>query len=117
MCIRDRTEDNRFTVTWRAYIREPSAIDLIVKEYGMLPGTWKEWRLKKQYEIYQKHGEKTLSNEELQNLVRQKLLGIMQINGNAQKVIVIDELEKYLSEGWEFVAALPNQKAVVRLPY
>ncbi len=86
------TEDNRFTVTWRAYIREPSAIDLIVKEYGMLPGTWKEWRLKKQYEIYQKHGEKTLSNEELQRIRRQLSL--------IPERITQEWIEKKLKEFW-----------------
>jgi len=59
----------------------------------------------------------SLNEEEFQKLVRQKLLDIMQNNGNTQKVIPIDEVEEYLSKGWEFVAALPNQKAIIKLPF
>lgn len=58
-----------------------------------------------------------MSDEEFQNLVRQRLLGIMQNNGNRQKLISIEEVEKYISKGWEFVAVLPNGKAIMKLPF
>jgi len=57
-----------------------------------------------------------LSNEEFQNLVRQRLLGVMQNNGNRQKVISLDDVERFISEGWEYVAALHNDKAIVKTP-
>jgi len=58
-----------------------------------------------------------MSDEEFQDLIRQKLAGIMQNNGNNQKVIELKDVEKYISEGWEFVAALPNDKAIVKMPF
>ncbi len=58
-----------------------------------------------------------MGDEEFQNLVRQRLLGVMRNNGNTQRVIALDEVEKYLGEGWEYVDTLPNEKAIVRLPF
>jgi hypothetical protein len=58
-----------------------------------------------------------MSDEEFQSLVRQKLAGIMQKNGNNQKVISLVDVEKFISEGWEFVATLPNKKAIVKTPF
>jgi hypothetical protein len=57
-----------------------------------------------------------MTNEELQSLVRQRLLGAMVNNGNHQKVIPVAEVERYVTNGWEFVAALPNERAILRLP-
>jgi len=56
------------------------------------------------------------SNEELQSIVRQKLLGEMVNNGATQKVVSLDEVEKHIADGWEFVASLPNGKAILKLP-
>jgi len=58
-----------------------------------------------------------ISDDEFQTLVKQRLLGVMQNNGNRQKVISLDEVEQFISEGWEFVAALPNDKAIVKTPF
>jgi len=49
-------------------------------------------------------------------MVRQRLLGEMVNNGATQKVVTLDEVEKYVAQGWEFVAALPNGKAILKLP-
>jgi hypothetical protein len=57
-----------------------------------------------------------MTNEELQQVVRERLLGAMVNNGNHQKVIPAEEVESYLTRGWEFVASLPNERAVLRLP-
>lgn len=57
-----------------------------------------------------------MKEDEFQGLVRQKLLGVMENNGARQKVVPVDEIEKYLAEGWEFTATLPNCKAVLKLP-
>ena len=40
----------------------------------------------------------------------------MENNGNHQRVIPINEVENYLTKGWEYVAALPTGKAVLKLP-
>jgi len=57
------------------------------------------------------------TDEEFQATVRQRLLGAMVNNGAKQRVIAVRSVEQYLSEGWEFVSALPEDKAVVRIPY
>jgi hypothetical protein len=56
-----------------------------------------------------------LGDEEFQELVRRRLLGLL--DGKArQRVIELDDIERYISEGWEFVAALPTGKAILRPP-
>ena len=57
-----------------------------------------------------------MTNEKLQEIVRQRLLGSMVNNGNHQRVIPVGEVERYVANGWEFVAALPNDRAVLKLP-
>jgi len=58
-----------------------------------------------------------MSDEEFQSLVRHRLAGVMQAKGNSQKVISLNQVEKFISEGWEYVAALPNDKAIVKTPF
>jgi integrase len=57
-----------------------------------------------------------MADEEFQKTVRQKLLGTMANNGSSQKVVPLGEVDTYISKGWEFVAALPNEKAILKLP-
>jgi hypothetical protein len=57
-----------------------------------------------------------MTNERLQGIVRERLLGAMVNNGNHQRVIPVGEVEAFVSQGWEFVATLPNDRAVLRLP-
>jgi len=57
----------------------------------------------------------SVSDEELQALVRKKLLGGETTNGNKQKVVSIDEADEYLSRGWEYVAKLSNNKVVIKM--
>lgn len=56
------------------------------------------------------------SDEEFQSMVKGKLLGAMANNGAKQKVIDLDEVEKHVAMGWEFVAQLSNDKAIMRIP-
>jgi hypothetical protein len=56
-----------------------------------------------------------MSDEEFQERVRRKLLGPMN-NGNSQKVINMDELAEFLEQGWNFVATIKNDKAIVKHP-
>ena len=58
-----------------------------------------------------------MTDEQLHNLVRQRLLGTMANNGNHQKVISVADLDKYIGEGWEFVSALPNERAIIKMPF
>jgi len=58
-----------------------------------------------------------MSDEELQNKVRQKLLGVMSNNGSRQKVISINDVKSYLNQGFEYVDSLPNGEAIVKMPF
>jgi hypothetical protein len=51
-----------------------------------------------------------------QEVVRKRLLGSASLGGSSQRVVGVGEVEGYLSEGWGFVANLPNKRAVVRPP-
>jgi hypothetical protein len=64
-----------------------------------------------------KHDLANMTDEELHNLVRQRLLGVMSNNGNRQRVIPLADVEKCLSEGWEYVTALPNERAIIKMPF
>jgi len=57
----------------------------------------------------------SIEDEEFQEMVRRRLLGAMVNNGATQKVVDVNELEKFLAQGWEFIAALPNNKAIIRV--
>ncbi|MGD1054802.1 MAG: tyrosine-type recombinase/integrase [Nitrososphaerales archaeon] len=59
---------------------------------------------------------KEIPDEELQRTIRQRLLGMMPDNGPRQRVIPVSEVESHLFKGWEFVAALPGDRAVLKLP-
>ena len=56
-----------------------------------------------------------LDDEEFQKLVREKLIKEVNNNNTKQRVAEIDEIEKYLQEGWEFVAILPNNKVILKM--
>jgi len=58
-----------------------------------------------------------MTDEELHSLVRQRLLGVMANNGSRQKVVAISDVERYLAEGWEYVDALPNERAIITMPF
>ena len=54
--------------------------------------------------------------DELQNVLRQKLQGMLVENGRRQKAVSPSEVEKCLEEGWEYQATLPSGQCVVKLP-
>ena len=58
-----------------------------------------------------------VSNEDFQQLLRDKVAGAMSDNGAKQKVIPVSEIEQYISDGYDFEAVLPNGKAVMRLRF
>jgi hypothetical protein len=58
-----------------------------------------------------------MTDEELHNLVRQRLVGVMASNGSRQKVVSIGDVERYIVEGWEYVASISNDRAVVKIPF
>jgi hypothetical protein len=56
-----------------------------------------------------------INDEELQGIVRKRLLGTSTDDCPKQKVVSIGEVESYLSQGWEYVANLPGKKVVIKL--
>jgi hypothetical protein len=56
-----------------------------------------------------------MSDEELQLIIRKRLLG-EKANDCKQKAVSISELEKFLEQGWEYVATLPNNKVIIKMP-
>jgi hypothetical protein len=57
----------------------------------------------------------SMSDEELQSLVRKKLLGAPTSDSGKQKVVSIHEANGYLEKGWEYVAKLSNNKVVIKM--
>ena len=58
----------------------------------------------------------SMGDEAFQEMVRRKLMGAMMNNGASQRVVGVDEVERFLSGGWDFVATLPNERVVIKLP-
>jgi len=56
----------------------------------------------------------SMSDEELQGIIRKRLLGEKANDCTAQKVVPIGDVESYLEKGWEFVATLPNGKVIIK---
>jgi hypothetical protein len=57
----------------------------------------------------------SMSDEELQEIVRKKLLSVETDDCTKQKAVSVDEVNKYLTHGWEYVANLPNKKIIIKL--
>ena len=58
----------------------------------------------------------SMGDEEFQETVRRKLLNSMVNNGNNQRVVRLEDVEDFLSRGWNYVAKLNDEKAVIKLP-
>ena len=56
-----------------------------------------------------------VSDEELQDIVRKKLLGAQTRNGAKQKVVTVDEANDYMTQGWEYVAKLSDNRVVIKM--
>ena len=56
-----------------------------------------------------------LSDDELQRRIQEKR-GMQLNNGHKQKVISLGEVERFLTDGWEYVNSLPGDKAIVKIP-
>jgi len=57
----------------------------------------------------------SISDEDLQSVVRKRLLGAQAPNGASQKVVSVGEANDYLAKGWEYVAKLSNNKVVIKM--
>jgi hypothetical protein len=57
----------------------------------------------------------SMSDDELQNIVRNKLLGGQKANGVSQKVVSVSQANDYLAKGWEYVAKISSNKVVIKM--
>ena len=58
----------------------------------------------------------SMGDETFQETVRRKLLGSMVNNGNTQRVVRLEDVEAFLRRGWNYVARLSDDKAIIKLP-
>jgi integrase len=58
-----------------------------------------------------------MTDEELQNAVRQRLVGAMTANASRQRVVPVQEVRSYIGQGYEYVASLPDGGAIVKVPF
>jgi len=58
----------------------------------------------------------SISDKDFQKMVRERLLGAMANNGSRQRVIQTGGVEQYIQQGWEYVATLPDDRAILKLP-
>jgi hypothetical protein len=56
-----------------------------------------------------------ITDEELHDAVRKKLLGTASNNGSRQRVVLTSEVDKFLDDGWEYVASIGNDRAIVKM--
>ena len=55
-----------------------------------------------------------ISDEELKKTIREKLQGMMMVNGSRQMVIPVAQVECKLAEWWEFVSPpCPDDRAII----
>jgi len=57
----------------------------------------------------------SISDEELQNIVRKRLLGGQVTNGDSRKVISVAEANDYLAKGWEYVAKISDTQVIIKM--
>jgi len=55
-----------------------------------------------------------LNDVQLQETVRNKLLGANNGNHSRQKVVNVEEADKYLAQGWQYVARLSDNRIVIK---
>jgi hypothetical protein len=55
----------------------------------------------------------SINDEELQVIIRKRLLG-EETDDCTQKVVAVGDVESYIEQRWEYVATLPNGKVIIR---
>ena len=56
-----------------------------------------------------------MTDEELSDLFKKRVLSAASKNGSKQKVVSEKELNKYLEDGWEYVTSISNDQAIVKI--
>jgi integrase len=57
-----------------------------------------------------------MEDQDFTELVKRRFLGMARNNGSKQEVVSMEDLEDYITKGWEYVTTLPTGKAVIRQP-
>lgn len=57
-----------------------------------------------------------LTPQQVQELIKQKQMQRLGLNGNHQKIVEMGEVENWVVQGWDFVTPLPDNKAIIKLP-
>jgi hypothetical protein len=57
---------------------------------------------------------RSLSEEEEIQLLQNEIRKLREGEGDEQRIVREDELEKYLKRGWQFVSVLPSQRILIR---
>ena len=58
----------------------------------------------------------TVDDETFQDIIRRRLQGSMLNNGSNQRVVDVNEAEKYIHQGWDYVGPLTENKVILKLP-
>jgi hypothetical protein len=57
------------------------------------------------------------SEDEIQQLIKQRQMASLGLNGNGkQKVVTMNEVKEYVLQGWEYVKDLNGSEAIIKLP-
>jgi len=56
----------------------------------------------------------SLGDKELQEIVRKRLLRTETDDCAKEKAVSVNEVNRYLTQGWEYVASLPNKTVIIR---
>ena len=70
--VRRRKSDGGFSARWTFKVERASAVDLLHKEYGMLPKTWKARRFDALYEVYARLRGARLMSQEIREIRKAK---------------------------------------------
>lgn len=68
-------------------------------------------------EAIDKMAHEDMTNDEFQKLLKDRVSSAMVNNGNKQKVVPVSSMAEFISQGYEFVASLPDGDAVMKLPF
>jgi integrase len=56
-----------------------------------------------------------MDDTEFQETVWKRLVGSVVNNGNNQRVVGVDDVEMFIGKGWDFVAKLTDEKAIIKI--
>lgn len=57
-----------------------------------------------------------MSTEDIRDLVREGTKSDLGLNGNSQKVVPLQDVKQWITQGWDYVRDLPDGDAIIKLP-